>query len=192
MYDQQRCEAFLAASISNVKRNKREIDTLSRHLANELRVDEVPVVCVAPIGSGCHGCAFVLTDRRLIVLDLGVATTLTRDSVESVSGGAAPWHMGEGYEQVRVVTRSGRTYEGDVWSGSYDTRGFVRAVEDWMAGPVGAGAGVAPPPPPPTSAPPLAPGWYPDPASRYEYRYWDGRGWTSHVSRAGVQATDAL
>lgn len=38
-----------------------------------------------------------------------------------------------------------------------------------------------------TSAPA---GWYPDPASRYELRYWDGGQWTEHVSRAGQQYTD--
>lgn len=33
-------------------------------------------------------------------------------------------------------------------------------------------------------------GWYPDPAGRYELRYWDGSQWTEHVSRAGQQYTD--
>lgn len=33
-------------------------------------------------------------------------------------------------------------------------------------------------------------GWYADPSSRYELRYWDGNGWTEHVSRAGQQYTD--
>jgi len=30
------------------------------------------------------------------------------------------------------------------------------------------------------------PGWYPDPSSLFEFRYWDGVAWTEHVSRAGV------
>jgi hypothetical protein len=33
-------------------------------------------------------------------------------------------------------------------------------------------------------------GWYADPSSRYELRYWDGNQWTEHVSRAGQQYTD--
>jgi hypothetical protein len=33
-------------------------------------------------------------------------------------------------------------------------------------------------------------GWYPDPAGRYELRYWDGGQWTEHVSRGGQQYTD--
>ena len=33
-------------------------------------------------------------------------------------------------------------------------------------------------------------GWYADPSSRYELRYWDGSTWTEHVSRAGQQYTD--
>lgn len=33
-------------------------------------------------------------------------------------------------------------------------------------------------------------GWYADPSSRYELRYWDGTQWTEHVSRGGQQFTD--
>lgn len=33
-------------------------------------------------------------------------------------------------------------------------------------------------------------GWYADPSSRYELRYWDGGQWTEHVSRSGQQYTD--
>ena len=33
-------------------------------------------------------------------------------------------------------------------------------------------------------------GWYADPSTRYELRYWDGSQWTEHVSRAGQQYTD--
>jgi hypothetical protein len=37
-----------------------------------------------------------------------------------------------------------------------------------------------------------APGWHPDPAGRYEYRYWNGAAWTDDVSRAGITASDPL
>lgn len=33
-------------------------------------------------------------------------------------------------------------------------------------------------------------GWYADPSSRFELRYWDGSQWSEHVSRAGQQYTD--
>lgn len=33
-------------------------------------------------------------------------------------------------------------------------------------------------------------GWYADPSTRFELRYWDGTQWTEHVSRAGQQYTD--
>jgi hypothetical protein len=33
-------------------------------------------------------------------------------------------------------------------------------------------------------------GWYADPASRFELRYWDGDKWTEYVSRQGQQFTD--
>lgn len=33
-------------------------------------------------------------------------------------------------------------------------------------------------------------GWFADPTGRHELRYWDSSAWTSHVSDAGVTATD--
>lgn len=35
-------------------------------------------------------------------------------------------------------------------------------------------------------------GWYPDPTSRFEVRYWSGDVWTEHVVRDGVQTIDPL
>lgn len=34
--------------------------------------------------------------------------------------------------------------------------------------------------------------WYPDPMGRHEHRYYDGTGWTEHVSSHGVQSVDPL
>jgi uncharacterized protein DUF2510 len=34
------------------------------------------------------------------------------------------------------------------------------------------------------------PGWYPDPARRFELRWWDGRAWSEHVVRPGRQGSD--
>src|SRR3954452_17852657 len=34
------------------------------------------------------------------------------------------------------------------------------------------------------------PGWYPDPWGRAEFRYWDGRSWSQHVSTGGAQSVD--
>jgi len=42
----------------------------------------------------------------------------------------------------------------------------------------------------PPTTPAVPPGWYTDPAGRYELRYWDGSAWTEHVSRAGQQYRD--
>jgi hypothetical protein len=41
-----------------------------------------------------------------------------------------------------------------------------------------------------TPTPTVPAGWYADPSGRFELRYWDGNGWTEHVSRAGQQFTD--
>jgi hypothetical protein len=38
----------------------------------------------------------------------------------------------------------------------------------------------------------MAAGWFPDPATRHEYRYWDGTSWTEHVSDRGVVGLDPL
>lgn len=35
-------------------------------------------------------------------------------------------------------------------------------------------------------------GWYPDPTSRADQRYWDGNAWTENVSRGGVQGTEPV
>ena len=42
-----------------------------------------------------------------------------------------------------------------------------------------------------TSTGPAVPaGWYADPSSRFELRYWNGTEWTEHVARSGQQFTD--
>jgi Protein of unknown function (DUF2510) len=38
----------------------------------------------------------------------------------------------------------------------------------------------------------MEPGWYADPAGRFEHRYWDGARWTEHVGAKGVQSQDHL
>lgn len=40
------------------------------------------------------------------------------------------------------------------------------------------------------ATPAVAAGWYADPSTRFELRYWDGSQWTEHVSRGGQQYTD--
>ena len=51
-------------------------------------------------------------------------------------------------------------------------------------------AAAAAPAPAPAPADAVPAGWYPDPSSRFELRYWDGTRWTEHVSRGGQQSTD--
>lgn len=68
------------------------------------------------------------------------------------------------------------------------TRPKVIAASQGIGGPMLPGS----PPPFPTATPSTPSGWYPDPARRHEYRYYDGSAWTSRVSDKGVEATDAL
>lgn len=35
-------------------------------------------------------------------------------------------------------------------------------------------------------------GWYPDPSTRHEFRYWDGVAWTEHVADAGRASVEAV
>jgi hypothetical protein len=35
-------------------------------------------------------------------------------------------------------------------------------------------------------------GWHADPSRRFQYRYWDGSAWTSHVHTNGVAAHDPV
>jgi hypothetical protein len=65
------------------------------------------------------------------------------------------------------------------------------------AAPVEAAPAEAAPQPAPAPAPAPQPapssvpaGWYADPSSRFELRYWDGSAWTEHVARGGQQYTD--
>lgn len=46
--------------------------------------------------------------------------------------------------------------------------------------------------PAPSAAPDAAPvaAWYPDPARRHQFRYWDGTAWTGNVSTNGVTSWD--
>jgi hypothetical protein len=37
-----------------------------------------------------------------------------------------------------------------------------------------------------------APGWYEDPMSRHQHRYWDGAAWTGDVADSGVASIDPL
>ncbi len=42
------------------------------------------------------------------------------------------------------------------------------------------------------TTPPTPPDWYPDPAGRHEYRYWNGAAWTDDVASHGRQSTDPV
>ena len=37
-----------------------------------------------------------------------------------------------------------------------------------------------------------APGWHPDPAGRWQLRWWDGSAWTAQVASGGRQASDPV
>lgn len=64
-------------------------------------------------------------------------------------------------------------------------KGKIRVEENVSPGPWTPQAGAA--------GGPVSPaGWHPDPATRHEMRYWDGRQWTEHVSDQGAVSVDPL
>ena len=68
--------------------------------------------------------------------------------------------------------------------------------------PLAGAPATVPPPPPPVGAAGAASSfpapantaaaWYPDPSGHHEHRYWNGTGWTEHVSDQGNAGTDTL
>jgi hypothetical protein len=86
------------------------------------------------------------------------------------------WGAGEGRTGVQV--RSALKFGLVDWGRNKRNidRLFARVGDVLAAGP---------PPPPPA-------GWHPDPTGRHELRYWDGAAWSSHVSDAGVTASDPV
>ena len=79
---------------------------------------------------------------------------------------------------------TGATSAGSSSTESPGTESATAAVD------TGASAGVAAQSTAASTAAAAPAGWYADPSSRYELRYWDGSQWTEHVSRAGQQFTD--
>jgi len=98
-------------------------------------------------------------------------------------------------------------------TGSTEAVGRINAVLSALPGAHQAPAPVyaaAPPPagvagavPPPPGAPAAggsslaapantAAAWYPDPSGHHELRYWNGSGWTEHVSDHGTPGTDTV
>ncbi|MGH9171466.1 MAG: DUF2510 domain-containing protein [Acidimicrobiales bacterium] len=76
-------------------------------------------------------------------------------------------------------------YQGANWPSPLGPEAFQKP------GPVPPGAWQPPiGPVAPVDAPPPLFGWYPDPTSRHEERYWDGRQWSSRVADGGVRADD--
>jgi hypothetical protein len=87
----------------------------------------------------------------------------------------------EGWDVVDIVT----TFDGRFCA-------FLRRATSptGVTGPV-TNAATAPGQVTNTSTSPAVPaGWYADPSSRFELRYWNGTEWTEHVARSGQQFTD--
>ena len=93
-------------------------------------------------------------------------------SPESAHSGSASG-SGSGTSEAEPSLPSSGSGETRSWSGSDTDNDSASAASSG-----GAASATAPA------------GWYADPSSRYELRYWDGSQWTEHVSRAGQQFTD--
>ncbi len=82
------------------------------------------------------------------------------------------------------------------WAGAYGgpTQQYAAGAQPpWSGAPGGAAPWAAASGTPGgtvATAPPA--GWYPDPAQRHEYRYWDGAAWTPQVADRGQASVDPL
>lgn len=109
-------------------------------------------------------------------------------------GGDAPWDPTGASGTAPAVTDpfapiGGMSHEAATDPGS--SHGF--AADPFAGDPYGGAAAVDPsgaPSAPVSSGP--APGWYPDPATRHQARFWDGERWTERVADHGVEGVDPL
>ncbi len=149
------------------------------------------VVAIVPAGSdivaylkkGAAGAA---------AADTGVAPATDTSGVSEPAGwGSAPAST-SGSSGWESSTRPAETAGSAPGSGAATWGGSAGGTQDGGSG-WGAGGGQSQPAQTPAAqqtTPSVPPGWYTDPAGRYELRYWDGTAWTEHVSRAGQQYTD--
>jgi Protein of unknown function (DUF2510) len=122
--------------------------------------------------------------------------TIDRTLIESA---ANDWYENDGPMKCTVISPDGSmtafSFPG-VQNGSPSTDSVSTGTSTLAAPPAPASAaapqlnppktGSSPPPPPP----PTPAAWHPDPFKRFQYRYWDGSVWTSHVSENGVVQSD--
>lgn len=138
------------------------------------------IVAILPTGSDIT--AFLKRERASSAAETDTPiTTAAAAATEPAGWGSAP-----------AASAAGSSWGSD--SGTTSTYGTASSTPDddgsrWgsTAGTAAATQAATPTTP---STPSVPPGWYADPAGRYELRYWDGSAWTEHVSRAGQQYTD--
>ncbi len=93
----------------------------------------------------------------------------------------------EGWDVVDIVT----TFDGRFCAFlRRETNSAGAPASSVAAAPATAGASATSETGAATPTPAVPSGWYADPSSRYELRYWSGSEWTEHVSRSGQQFTD--
>lgn len=93
----------------------------------------------------------------------------------------------EGWDVVDIVT----TFDGRFCAFlRRETHSAVASASAVASTPSNAGATIAAETVGAVGTPSVPSGWYADPSSRYELRYWSGSEWTEHVSRSGQQFTD--
>jgi hypothetical protein len=140
------------------------------------------VVAIVPTGSDIT--AFLrradATEAAATETPAAAADAVAAATTEPAGWGSAPaasttgssWGSDAGTASAYGTAASSGDDTGSTWGSSTSTPA--------AAAPAAAAA----------STPSVPPGWYADPAGRYELRYWDGTAWTEHVSRAGQQYTD--
>jgi Protein of unknown function (DUF2510) len=130
------------------------------------------VVAIVPAGSDIT--AFLKRDRASGARETDTPTTTAAATATEPAGwGTAPAASASGWGSDSGTTSTYGSASSDdsrSWGSTASTAAATQATTP--------------------STPNVPPGWYADPAGRYELRYWDGSAWTEHVSRAGQQYTD--
>jgi hypothetical protein len=132
-----------------------------------------------------HGSALVVYFVFLALIYAMFAAFTYRSSERfSKSRGSTPWRMPSMFWSF-VVVMLGPFIGGLLFL-------LARVTTDRRLARAGTGAvGGYPAGQIPVVASPVA-GWYPDPSTRHELRYWDGRGWSEHVMDGGSRTVDPV
>ncbi len=169
---------------------------------NEVRVGQICLV-VALVGAATlllaqmPGARFLAVVTVLAGMIAGGFAVLFRAAIEDEPSSVLDVPLDRALDLVDVVNNGPGSVVVTFGGAVLAVAGIVTLVTARSAGVVRAAA--APrssstarraPRRPDIAVPDLSPNWLPDPAGRFDYRFWDGNRWTARVSRGGIESAD--